>query len=779
MPRSNLLTFFRWSVTLVGVGSLALSAGYHPFPAYSIWTILLIASFLAILILFPVEIFQGQVYLLNTFVLPAGILFGLVNTGLAIIAGVFGGFLLVKSYLTIQRRSGSRRVIDKDYWNKAAFLTGSLLISLAISIYIVKLSYPAGLPASMTQVGLLPLISAGVVFTVCHAGLVVGENLIGNGKVDLGQANDSLAFLFIEFLPLPLTLLSIRASTLGLTQVIFLVGSIVIAIAVLANRLSVPRSLLERRARELSTLNQISRTISSSLDLDILLESIQLQVTQVLNVDNFYVALYDSADQQLWYPLAVKHGQRQVWPRRPLTDRLTDRVIQLREPILLPHHARQELARIGLPPSEDAPYAWVGVPLITSERVIGCMAVFSLSADTEFTKADLNLLTILAGQASVAIEIALHNALLSSDVTIGRDRLSAVLNSVREGILLVEENERITLVNEAMAHITLAPQSDFIGKRLAELSQPVLPIIGFSPQQAGSLLLQMDGPPEGITSTSTYIVTERVPPQVVERTFVPVADKHGKITGWLIVLRDITDEQQIKETRDLISETLVHDLRSPIGAVLAALDLITETIESGGSMEIIQSSVNIAQRSGRRVLNLVESMLEIARLQSGNIELDLERVSLKPFIAHTLLEFNVQASEYGITLINDVPASLPPVSIDAGKIQRVLNNIVDNALKFTPERGSVCIDASLEENKSMLIKIVDNGPGILEEYREKIFERFSQVPGRTSRRRGSGLGLAYCRLAVEAHGGRIWVEPNHPQGSIFCFTLPVAEPQEG
>jgi len=117
------------------------------------------------------------------------------------------------------------------------------------------------------------------------------------------------------------------------------------------------------------------------------------------------------------------------------------------------------------------------------------------------------------------------------------------------------------------------------------------------------------------------------------------------------------------------------------------------------------------------------------------------------------------------------------VYVDGGKIQRGFNNLIDNALKFTPERGSVCLEANQLDNEAVLVRVVDTGPGIPLEYRGKIFDRFSQVPNRTSRRRGSGLGLAYCRLAVEAHGGKIWVESNDPVGSIFCFTLPVATPE--
>jgi signal transduction histidine kinase len=116
---------------------------------------------------------------------------------------------------------------------------------------------------------------------------------------------------------------------------------------------------------------------------------------------------------------------------------------------------------------------------------------------------------------------------------------------------------------------------------------------------------------------------------------------------------------------------------------------------------------------------------------------------------------------------------LPPLYADQGKILRVVANLVDNALKYSPSGGQVTLSAEPGQEKMIVVRVRDNGPGVPEEFRQKIFERFSQIPGVRGRRRGTGLGLTFCKLAVEAHSGQIWVESNPTGGSDFIFTLPV------
>jgi signal transduction histidine kinase len=120
-----------------------------------------------------------------------------------------------------------------------------------------------------------------------------------------------------------------------------------------------------------------------------------------------------------------------------------------------------------------------------------------------------------------------------------------------------------------------------------------------------------------------------------------------------------------------------------------------------------------------------------------------------------------------------MPDDLPMIQVDQVKIIRVLTNLVDNAITFTPAHGSIQIFAKVIDYQSIEIQVRDTGPGIPEEYLERVFDRFSQIPGQVGRKRGSGLGLTYCRMAVEAHGGRIWVESHPGSGSIFHLTLPI------
>jgi GAF domain-containing protein/HAMP domain-containing protein len=162
---------------------------------------------------------------------------------------------------------------------------------------------------------------------------------------------------------------------------------------------------LEHRVQDLDFLNRISEAMHrTGRDLDSLLTLIKDQVTQLLQVDSFYVALYDADNALLSYPLAVKHHERQSWPNRPLENRLTDQVVRTGQPRLISRNAAEELARSGMPVSEETPAAWLGVPMTTHDQTIGCIAVFSTAPEIEFTADDLNLLSILAGYLTVAIE---------------------------------------------------------------------------------------------------------------------------------------------------------------------------------------------------------------------------------------------------------------------------------------------------------------------------------------------------------------------------------------
>ena len=237
----------------------------------------------------------------------------------------------------------------------------------------------------------------------------------------------------------------------------------------------------------------------------------------------------------------------------------------------------------------------------------------------------------------------------------------------------------------------------------------------------------------------------------------------------------IASEKRAVEARDMLATTLVHDLRSPASAVMGALDVLAEIHQGDHTQddELFLQAVNVARHSAQRLLNMIDSLMDIARSQAGKLELSLGEVNLRKLASTVFREFLPQAREYGILLQNEITEATPTAHADQSKIMRVLSNLVDNAIKFTPAGGQVVLSAELVAPDVLAVHVRDTGPGIPAEYREAIFERFSQVPGSYGKQRGSGLGLTFCRLVVEANGGKIWVEPNPGGGSCFTFTLPV------
>jgi len=764
---------FQFFVLIISFVSLTLGTILSPPNQNQIIPLISLLVIIGVLEFLPLNLFSNQYSLIHIVLFSAGLIYG---TGIATWAAFLGiaGAVSLQYIFPNQLRSLFSNQKSPLQVGLFDFGINSGTLILTLSIF--------GITEGVTSVnitvnqGWLLILGAGIFFGTVHGIFyyTASNHFIANRSS--GENWDILALIATEILPMFFGFSSLLVYPILGDGSIIVLGVSTFALGLLIFYLSAPRKQLERRFQELSALEEISKVLSSDIDLEKLLNSIQSQVTNLLNVDNFYVALLDPVDQQIWYPLAVKHGTRRNWQRRALTDRLTDRVILEGEPILLPHDGRQQLKKIGLPAGEDAPYAWIGVPLIASEHTIGCLALFSMTPETEFSQEDLNLLSILSGQTSVAIEIALHNALLSSDITIGRDKLTIILNSVHDGLILIDRDGKITLANEAVTFLTGIPQSEFIGHRFPELPTAVIEAVGFSASDARTILEQIGSENDFPSAKFTYKLENRTPELFIERSLIPVRDKLDSLSGLIITLRNVTDEHQLKQTQDLISETLVHDLRSPLSSTISALDVINDAYDNGDPAGILEPSIQIAKRSSRRMLLMVESILEINRMEAGKIELSLSKVDPETLLMDSIAEFHTLSKDYNVGIKYEPAPKVPLVTLDENKIQRVINNLIDNALKFSSDGDEVIILLKTTSHETIEIHVLDRGPGIPEEYVQSIFDRFFQIPDRSSRKRGSGLGLTYCRLTAEAHEGKIWVEKRPGGGSIFVISLPISGP---
>jgi signal transduction histidine kinase len=239
-----------------------------------------------------------------------------------------------------------------------------------------------------------------------------------------------------------------------------------------------------------------------------------------------------------------------------------------------------------------------------------------------------------------------------------------------------------------------------------------------------------------------------------------------------------TEKERLAELERLRQETtdlIVHDLRSPLNCIEASLQLL-QMILPEDALASCAKIIDLALGSCKDVLKLVDSLLEVARIESDELILDLQTISLLPLITDTVDRLRLLAKQNNITLELDAPPELPSFQGDGNKLERVLDNLLDNALKYTPEGGLITVAVRLV-NGQVEVRVTDTGPGIPLEYQGRIFERFTRVPGSEGRRRGLGWGLAFCRSVIEAHGGRIWLESEVGQGSTFALTIPVETPE--
>lgn len=269
---------------------------------------------------------------------------------------------------------------------------------------------------------------------------------------------------------------------------------------------------------------------------------------------------------------------------------------------------------------------------------------------------------------------------------------------------------------------------------------------------------------------------------LISATGRPVIDAHGGLRGAVVVFRDVTafrkvesalrrtlsDLEDLQKQKAELTGFLIHDMKGPLTAILAGTELVGATgnlsDDDREALEAVTESANILHR-------MVLDLLDIQTAEDGRLDPEVESVDLR-----TLLERAAGfAKARGARATVEV-AGAPRITVDPDLLRRVLQNLVDNCLKYGPAGGRIHLLGEVGEDGLVLVRVTDEGPGVPPELREAIFERYAKLerdPGR--RRAGSrGLGLRFCRVAVEAHGGRIWVSDHTPRGACFFVELPAS-----
>jgi two-component system, sensor histidine kinase and response regulator len=234
----------------------------------------------------------------------------------------------------------------------------------------------------------------------------------------------------------------------------------------------------------------------------------------------------------------------------------------------------------------------------------------------------------------------------------------------------------------------------------------------------------------------------------------------------------LTKQRELEGMRDTLVHMIVHDLRAPLTAVFNYLDLVREQENGFISVESLQN-LDLAMKASRWMVQMVNVLLDASKIESGQMSLRLVECDVGELLAEAVDAIRSLADEKNITV---VPAHVCGV-VDRDTVTRVVQNLVSNAVKLTPPGGDVKITVQTYE-QCLRVEVADHGPGIAEQYHPKIFEKFGQLDSNVRQSvPSSGLGLYFCKLAVEAHGGRIGVDSEVGRGSIFWFELPIAGPR--
>jgi signal transduction histidine kinase len=218
---------------------------------------------------------------------------------------------------------------------------------------------------------------------------------------------------------------------------------------------------------------------------------------------------------------------------------------------------------------------------------------------------------------------------------------------------------------------------------------------------------------------------------------------------------------------------IVHDMRTPLTSVIAGL----QTLESAGPLNATQSEcLAMALQGGKTLLGMVNDLLDISKMEDGSLKLECADLEVGRLAAEAVQQVAALADERRITLALEIAPGLPPLYADEDKLVRTLVNLLGNAIKFAPQGGTVTLAVCRSNTeKALLFSVSDTGEGIPTEAYGRIFEKFGQVDERKAGHRGStGLGLTFCKMAVEAHGGRIWVDSELGHGSTFSFVIPLS-----
>ncbi|HVU67950.1 MAG TPA: ATP-binding protein [Ktedonobacteraceae bacterium] len=400
--------------------------------------------------------------------------------------------------------------------------------------------------------------------------------------------------------------------------------------------------------------------------------------------------------------------------------------------------------------------------------VLHCLVLASLAPGAPSTGEVAGAPLAEADQQIVLAQLAagLRSTLRAQSLVKEQQRLTAIFHQSAEGILSVDAALRILDFNPAMERLTGWREYEVVGRFYAEVLRP-------KDRQGHDLGLQ--GSP---------ILQALAGQRVVDREMIIVArdgqqftasvnasciySAHGEPTIGILTVRDISRELEQEEQRSTFISVISHELQTPIAIIKGYASTLARS-DAVLNPEALRTRLKAIEEEADRLNKLVGNLLYASRIQAGGLQMDVTPLDLTPLIERVAERLHVKNADATITL--NLPAHLPTVMADRERIEEVLQNLLDNAIKYSPGKAQITVTCRITGDE-VIVSISDQGMGIALREQEEIFDRFQRAGNsKSSAIQGAGLGLYICRAIVEAHGGRIWVESTLHSGSTFSFSL--------
>ncbi len=511
----------------------------------------------------------------------------------------------------------------------------------------------------------------------------------------------------------------------------------------LTERLVKSNQQLEQRLKELNTLFGIGKSVTALLDQDKLLARLVEAAVYLINAEEGSLLLVDDKTGEL-YMVAARGIEERVARsfRLKVQDSLVGQVVTSGQPLIL---TGDDLTKIK---TAYLVRSIMYVPLKIKGRVNGVLSVANRQQPRDFTNHDLRLLSALADYAAISVE----NAKLFNQAESERTKLATILSEIAEPVVVISSyDDRVLIANTAFRRTFNLGAVVAEGRPLSELVQNE------------ALITLIKNAPEAGHSHKAEIPVETG--RTFYATLTPVPE-----VGRAVIMQDVSYFKELDRMKSEFVATVSHDLRAPLTFVRSYAQMLDAAGELTDKQEMFVGRIINATD---QITALITDLLDLSKIEAG-LELELSLLDVDELAKEVIQEYQEQAARKRQQLICHALERPAWVMGNKLRLKQVINNLVENALKYTPEAGRISAVVRTYDGQ-LLFKVEDNGLGIPANDLPFVFDKFFRVKADDRADiQGTGLGLSICKSIVEKHGGSIWVESQHGEGSTFTFTLPLA-----